>query len=270
MSSDAGQDLSIIETALKRDRIIVLLGLAGITVLAWVYTIHSAWEMKNMDMSMDMDMSMPNMGSWGTTELFFLFLMWTVMMAAMMIPSVSQMVLLYANTIRRNGRESSVVRLTGMFVLGYMASWTGFSLIAALAQWGLHEAALLSPMMVSTSPLLGGIILTAAGVFQWTPLKHACLRHCRSPLGFLMTEWREGGSGAFVMGFRHGLYCVGCCWLLMAVLFVTGVMNLLWVAVIAAFVLIEKLAPSGEWVARAAGILLAGYGLWMVSQRLVF
>jgi len=267
MSPDAGQGLSIIETALKRDRIIVLLGLAGIAILAWVYTVHAAWEMNNMDIETCMGLSTK---SWGPTELFLLFLMWTVMMAAMMIPSVSQMVLLYAGSVRRNGRETGVVRLTGMFVLGYLASWAGFSLLATLAQWGLHEAALLSPMMVSTSPLAGGAILIAAGVFQWTPLKHACLRHCRSPLGFLMSEWREGGVGAFVMGLRHGTYCVGCCWLLMAVLFVTGVMNLLWVAVIAAFVLIEKLAPSGEWAARTAGILLAGYGLWMISQRLVF
>jgi predicted metal-binding membrane protein len=124
-------------------------------------------------------------------------------------------------------------------------------------------------MMVSTSPLLGGAILIAAGVFQWTPLKHACLRHCRSPMGFLMTEWRDGAGGAFVMGLRHGTYCVGCCWLLMAVLFVTGVMNILWVALIAGFVLIEKLAPSGEWLARIAGVLLAVYGVWMISQRLV-
>src|SRR3990172_5266850 len=238
MSPDAGQGLSIIETALKRDRIIVLLGLAGIAILAWVYTVHAAWEMNNMDIETCMGLSTK---SWGPTELFLLFLMWTVMMAAMMIPSVSQVVLLYAGSVRRNGRETGVVRLTGMFVLVYLPSWAGFSLLATLAQWGLHEAALISPMMVSTSPLAGGAILIAAGVFQWTPLKHACLRHCRSPLGFLM-----------------------------AVLFVTGVMNLLWVAVIAAFVLIEKLAPSGEWAARTAGILLAGYGLWMISQRLVF
>lgn len=260
MSPDSGQDLSIIETALRRDRIIVLLGLAVIAILAWVYTVHEAWEMNNMDIETCMGLSTK---SWGMTDLTLLFLMWTVMMAAMMIPSVSQVVLLYARTMRMRGHEGGVVKPAGVFVLGYLASWTGFSLIAALAQWGLHEAALLSPMMVSTSHLLGGAILIAAGVFQLTPLKHACLSHCRSPLGFLVTEWREGTRGAFVMGLRHGTYCVGCCWLLMAVLFVTGVMSLLWVAIISAFVLIEKLAPSGQWVARTAGVLLAGYGLWM-------
>lgn len=267
MSPDGGQDITIVESVLKRDRIIVLAGLACIAVLAWAYTVHEAWEMNNMDVMACMGMSAR---PWGVTELLLLFLMWTVMMAAMMIPSVSQVVLLYAGAVRQKGHTGGIAGLTGAFVLGYLASWTGFSLLAALAQFGLHEAALISPMMVSTSPILGGAILIAAGVFQWTPWKYACLNHCRSPLGFLMTEWRNGAGGAFVMGLRHGTYCVGCCWLLMAVLFVTGVMNILWVALIAAFVLIEKLAPSGEWVGRVAGILLAGYGVWMVSQSLVF
>jgi len=262
MSNDAGQSLSMIESALRRDRFIVLLGLVMIAALAWAYTVHEAWEMESMDMHMSMEM--PGMSIWGPAELFFLFLMWSVMMAAMMIPSVSQVVLLYARYVRTKGDGGRVVHLTGLFVLGYLASWTGFSILATLAQWGLHEAALISPMMVSTSPVLGGVILIAAGVFQWTPLKHACLSHCRSPVGFLVSEWRDGGAGAFVMGLRHGTYCVGCCWLLMAVLFVTGVMNLLWIAAIAAFVLIEKLVPSGEWVGRVAGILLAGYGLWII------
>jgi predicted metal-binding membrane protein len=266
MSSDAGRNISIVEAALRRDRIIVLLGLACIAALAWAYTVHEARVMNNMDIAECMGLSARG---WGLTDLSLLFLMWTVMMAAMMVPSVSPVVLLYARYARMKGYGGGVVSLTGLFVLGYLASWTGFSLSAALAQWGLHEAALVSPMMVSTSPLLGGAILVAAGVFQWTPWKRACLSQCRSPIGFLMTEWREGAGGAFVMGLRHGTYCVGCCWLLMAVLFVTGVMNILWVALIAAFVLIEKLAPSGEWTARTAGVLLAGYGLWMVSQRLL-
>jgi predicted metal-binding membrane protein len=260
MSPGTGHNLSIVETALRRDRIIVLLGLACIAILAWAYTVHDAWEMNNMDIETCMGLSVK---SWGMTDLAILFLMWAVMMIAMMVPSVSPVVLLYARYTRMKGCGGGIISQTGAFVLGYLASWTGFSLAAALAQFGLHEAALISPMMVSTSRLLGGAILIAAGVFQWTPLKHACLSHCRSPIGFLMTEWRTGARGAFVMGLRHGTYCVGCCWLLMAVLFVTGVMNLLWIAIIAAFVLVEKLAPSGEWVARAAGVLLAGYGLWM-------
>lgn len=262
MSPDAGQDISVVESVLRRDRIIVLAGLVCIAALAWAYTVHEAWEMNNMDIATCMGLSAR---PWGVTDLLLLFLMWTVMMAAMMIPSVSQVVLLYANAVRQRGHEGGIAGLAGAFVLGYLASWTGFSLLAALAQFGLHEAALISPMMVSTSSVFGGAILIAAGVFQWTPLKYACLNHCRSPLGFLMTEWRKGAGGAFVMGVRHGTYCVGCCWLLMAVLFVTGVMNILWIAVIAGFVLIEKLAPSGEWVGRIAGILLAGYGIWMIG-----
>jgi predicted metal-binding membrane protein len=141
--------------------------------------------------------------------------------------------------------------------------WTLFSALAAVAQWGLHSAALLSPMMVGTSPILGGVLLLAAGIFQWTPLKHVCLRHCRTPLGFIMTEWQEGRWGAFRMGLKHGSYCVGCCWFLMALLFVAGVMNLAWVAVIAAFVLLEKVVPAGPWVGRIAGVVLVGWGLWM-------
>ena len=149
---------------------------------------------------------------------------------------------------------------------GYLLVWAGFSVLATLAQWGLHRAALLSPMMGSTSPVLGGLLLLAAGLFQWTPLKYACLQHCRSPLSFLMTEWREGHRGALGMGLRHGSYCTGCCWLLMALLFVAGVMNVLWVATITAFVLIEKVAPRGDVVGRVAGVVLVIAGLLMLSQ----
>lgn len=155
---------------------------------------------------------------------------------------------------------------TAIFVTGYVLVWTGFSLLAALAQWGLHAGMLLSPMMVSTSSLLGGGLLLAAGLFQWTSLKSTCLAHCRSPLGFLTTEWREGTWGALVMGLRHGSYCTGCCWALMALLFVTGVMNLLWVAAITAFVLVEKIVPRGELVGRIGGGVLVIAGLAMLGQ----
>jgi predicted metal-binding membrane protein len=155
---------------------------------------------------------------------------------------------------------------TAIFLSGYLLVWTGFSGLATLTQWGFHSAALLSPMMVSTSPLLGGIILLVAGLLQWTPLKYACLTHCRSPLSFLMTDWREGYRGALIMGLRHGSYCTGCCWFLMALLFVAGVMNLLWVATITAFVLIEKIAPRGEVVGRLGGVVLVIAGLMMLGQ----
>jgi len=140
------------------------------------------------------------------------------------------------------------------------------SALAALAQWLLHATALLSPKMVSTSPLFGGLLLFAAGVFQWTPLKNACLTHCRTPLSFLMTDWREGKWGAFFMGLKHGAYCTGCCWFLMALLFVAGVMNVWWIAIITLFVLLEKVVPEGLFVGKLAGVLLVGWGVWMALR----
>ena len=158
---------------------------------------------------------------------------------------------------------------TGVFLLGYLVVWAGFSALAAVSQWILHAKALLSPLMVSMSPILGGALLMIAGVFQWTPLKNACLAHCRSPLSFLMTDWREGKRGAFAMGLKHGAYCTGCCWFLMALLFVAGVMNIWWIAIIAVFVVIEKVVPHGVLVAKAVGVLLAVWGAWMISARAV-
>jgi predicted metal-binding membrane protein len=142
-----------------------------------------------------------------------------------------------------------------------LAVWAAFSLVAALSQTGLQAAALLSPMMATTSPVLGGILLIGAGLVQWTPLKRACLSVCRSPLSFLMSGWREGRLGAFSMGIRHGGYCVGCCWALMALLFVAGVMNLVWVAAISVAVLVEKVLPYGEAVSRVAGVGLVAAGI---------
>jgi len=195
-------------------------------------------------------------------------LMWWVMMVAMMVPSAAPMLLVYTTINRRRREQQQPYVPTTVFLGGYLLVWSGFSLVAMLAQWGLHSAALLSPMMVSTSPILGGLVLLAAGGFQWTPLKYTCLAHCRSPLGFLMTDWREGHRGALIMGLRHGMYCVGCCWFLMALLFVAGVMNLLWVAAIAAFVLVEKVVPRGDLVGRVAVGVLVLAGLVMLGQAL--
>jgi predicted metal-binding membrane protein len=152
-----------------------------------------------------------------------------------------------------------------VFGAGYLAVWTGFSAVAGLSQWLLHRAALLSPAMASATPRLGGGLLIAAGVYQWLPLKGACLMHCRSPLGFFSHAWREGAAGALLMGLRHGLYCVGCCWLLMALLFMAGVMNLLWVAAIAGFVLVEKVVPGGRLLGKVAGALLVAWGTWALA-----
>ena len=251
---------------LRRDRIIVLSGLALITALSWAYVFSVASDMQNMNMAnMGTEMSTPQMQAWGVADFVLTFGMWAVMMVAMMTPSAAPMILMFAQVNRRRReREVSYVP-TGVFLVGYLVVWAAFSVMATTAQWGLHAASLLSPMMVSTSPVLGGVFLLAAGIYQWTPLKHACLSKCRSPLAFVLNEWREGRWGAFVMGLKHGGYCTGCCWSLMALLFVAGVMNLLWVAAIAGFVLLEKVAPAGDRLGRVAGVVLIGGGAWMVA-----
>lgn len=241
-----------------RERTVVLSGLGFITALSWGYM----WRLTRDPMAI----CMVNMNPWSAADLSALFAMWTVMMIAMMTPSASPMILAFAGVNRTLRTQSLSYVPTSVFVLGYLAAWTCFSLLTTLAQEGLHSASLVSSMGVSTSGIAGGILLTTTGVFQWTPLKNACLRHCRSPLGFILTEWRAGNWGAFQMGLRQGTYCVGCCWLLMALLFIAGVMNLWWVAAIATFVLIEKVAPGGTWIARATGVLLIFWGGWMLGR----
>jgi predicted metal-binding membrane protein len=180
-----------------------------------------------------------------------------------MLPSATPMILTFAK-VQRNRREQERPFIsTGIFVLGYLAVWTGFSGVAAVLQWALHAKALLSPMMVSTSPVLGGALLIAAGIFQWTPLKNTCLTNCCSPLNFLMTGWREGKWGALAMGLKHGAHCAGCCWFLMLLLFVAGVMNIWWIAIITVLVLIEKITPRGLFLGKIAGVFFVGWGVWM-------
>jgi predicted metal-binding membrane protein len=260
------------ETFLRRDRSVVLAGLGSIVLLSWVYLGYLAWDMATM---MDMSdasmgwMAMPAIQPWGAVDYLLMFIMWSVMMFAMMTPSAAPMVLTYTKINRQRQAQLKPVPGTAIFYMGYLLVWTAFSAMATLAQGGLHAATLLSPMMETTSPVLGGIILIAAGVFQFTPLKYACLSHCRTPLGYFMTEWREGKLGALVMGVRHGAFCVGCCWLIMALLFVAGVMNLFWIAVIAAYVLAEKLLPGGHKVSWGIGALIIGWGVWMIMGVLL-
>ncbi|MGI8818820.1 MAG: DUF2182 domain-containing protein [Gemmatimonadales bacterium] len=249
-----------LEAALRRERLIVVAGLVALAALAWLYLAHTA-----AGMSAHAGMSMPMVSTWGAEETASLALMWIVMMVAMMVPSAAPVILLFAGLSRRRRIHGVLATPVSVFLLGYLIAWTGYAVLAAVTQSALQSAALLSPAMASASPLLGGAILILAGVYQWLPLKGACLAHCRSPLGFFSTEWREGVSGALQMGFRHGSYCVGCCWALMALLFVAGVMNLLWVAVIAGFVLAEKVVPSGRLLGRVTGLALAGYGLWVLA-----
>jgi predicted metal-binding membrane protein len=258
----------VLEAVIRRDRVVIAAGLGGVALLAWLYLLRAMTAMAGMDTSAAMGMAMPRMEHWGVADVALMFLMWAVMMIAMMTPSAAPVILLFASVNRhRAARPAPVVR-TGVFVAGYLLVWTAFSALAALAQWALHSAALLSPAMVSTTPYLGGALLIAAGAYQRTPLKEACLTTCRSPLGFLLGAWREGTTGALAMGLRHGAYCVGCCWALMGLLFVAGVMNLLWVAAIAAFVLAEKVLPWGDRVGRVAGVILVAAGALLTTTPL--
>jgi predicted metal-binding membrane protein len=220
---------------------------------------YLAWQMEGVDPNM----AMPNLQSWSVLDFFLMFLMWAVMMVAMMVPSVTPMVLMFATSNRNRRKNDGSFVPTGVFVLGYLVVWSVFSMAATAAQWGLHAAALLSPVMSTNTPVLGGLLLIIAGVFQCTSMKDACLSHCKSPLGFIMTHWREGPWGGVRMGLHHGAYCVGCCWALMALLFVNGVMNLLWVAVLAAFVLMEKVV-KGSWFSRVTGGLLVAWGVFIL------
>lgn len=245
---------------LKRDRLLVLFGLASLTLLAWLYIGRLAGSMGNMEIAM------PYMQHWNVFDLALLLLMWVVMMVAMMIPSAAPMISMFVTIQRRRHRQLGPFVPTALFLMGYLVVWSGFSFLATIAQWGLHSASLLSSDMTSSSSLLGGTLLLTAGVFQWTSWKDTYLTQCRSVLGFLTSEWREGSWGAFVMGLRHGGYCLGCCWLLMALLFVVGVMNLLWIAAIAGFVLLERVVPAGIWVSRITGLGLMGWGLWIATN----
>jgi len=254
-----------LEAVLKRDRAFVIAGLAGVAAISWAYMIYLDKTMGE-SMEMGMEMGLAGMQGWGPVDFLLMFMMWAVMMVAMMTPSATPMILTYSRIYRRRHEQRNPLVATGAFLSGYLVVWTVFSAVATFAQWRLQQADLLSSMMVSNNPLFGGLLLIGAGIFQFTPLKNACLTQCRSPIGFFMTEWREGNKGAFYMGIHHGTYCVGCCWLLMALLFVAGVMNLLWVAAIAGYVLVEKIIPAGNWVGRAVGLCTIVVGVWMATE----
>ena len=207
-------------------------------------------------MSMQEGMSLMQLQVWDIRYFVMMFLMWAIMMVGMMLPSVIPMVLIYAGIARKAAAQNTPVASTGAFVSGYLAIWIIFSLIATLAQWGLDQAALLSPMMVSNSVLLGAVLLIVAGAYQWLPIKDKCLQQCRSPIHFISANWRPGTTGAFSMGLSHGMYCIGCCWVLMTLLFVGGVMNLLWIAAIMVFILLEKVVPFGDISGRIMGLLM--------------
>lgn len=260
-SLDKAAPGATVERALRHDRLLVIGSLLTVIIAAWAYLFSGAGMMEQMD---DMQMPMAS-GPWTFGYVMLMLFMWVVMMAAMMLPSAAPMILLY-NKIARNHAQGRHLPLSGIFTLGYIAIWTMFSIGAVALQLVLQQLAFLSPMMVATNTVFAGSVLVAAGIYQWLPLKNACLRHCRSPLEFVLTHWRRGASGAFVMGARHGLYCLGCCWILMLLLFVGGVMNMAYIAGLALFVLVEKLAPAGGWIGRGAGLVLLGWGLYTLWQ----
>ena len=277
-----------LEGVLRRDRRVTAVALGVIVLLAWAYV---AWFAASMSMSMPaaapsadagMSMDMPGMdmgGSspevagapaiapWSAPEFAFVASMWIAMMVGMMTPSAAPMILLYARVGRSAAAQGKPFASSAWFASGYLLAWAAFAVAATAAQWLLEQALLIAPMMGPASRLVGGIILIIAGVYQWTPLKDACLGQCRAPLDFIQQHggFQRTAAGSLRLGLQHGIYCIGCCWALMALLFVGGVMNPLWIAGIVVLVLIEKLFPAARWVPRAAGVAFIVTGIWLVA-----
>jgi predicted metal-binding membrane protein len=248
----------MLRALLQHDRSLMLAGLLAVILLAWGWLLLGAGiEMEPMDMGGGQVMLMAPV--WSAHYAAPISLMWIIMMMAMMLPSAAPAILLAAALMRQRG-GNHIHGPTGLFVVGYLVIWCGFSLTATVLQWGLDRAGLLSDDMASASPTLAGLLLIAAGLYQWTPLKHACLVQCRSPFQNLTNHWRQGAIGPMLAGMRHGLFCLGCCWMLMALLFVGGLMNVLWIAALALLVLIEKLLPVRPRVTRLTGIALIIWG----------
>lgn len=272
-----------LESVLRRDRLVVVIALVAVIVLSWVYVLAgagmgmSAFEMTRMTQPVGViDSTQPSVqgmsmggtavggtmvtGAWTVGYAVVIFFMWWVMMFGMMLPSAAPLLLLFARMMRKEKDKGAPYVPTGVFALGYVIMWAAFSAIATGAQWGLEASGLLSGIMVGTSAVLGAGLLIAAGVWQLTPWKNACLRHCRSPIGFLSAHWRPGRTGAFKMGLAHGAFCLGCCWFLMALLFYGGVMNLYWIIGLALYILIEKLLPAGARIGQLTGVILIAWG----------
>jgi predicted metal-binding membrane protein len=259
------------ERLLRRDRAVVLSAIAVLFALAGLYTIFgvgmnmTALEMTAMRGMRDMPGAVTP-GQWSSSYAILVFLMWWVMMVAMMLPSVSPTVLLYSALLRRGAAAQQVPVISAAFLTGYLAVWAAFAAAATAAQWSLEAAGLVSArMMTLVDTVPGALVLIAAGVFQFTPLKTACLRHCRSPAEFVTRRRRSGVGGALAKGVENGLYCLGCCWFLMALLFVGGIMNLYWIVALTAFVALENLTPFGEAVSKFAGAALILWGGYLLA-----
>jgi predicted metal-binding membrane protein len=262
MAASDERSLTILESALRFDRAPLVVLLVLLPLISWMWIVAMARDMYG---PMTGASAWMMTATWDVPHLLLLWGMWAVMMAGMMLPSASPMLLLYGVVARRS-EHATAARHIYALAAGYLVVWTVFSLGATALQRGLAALLLLSPMMETTTPVVGGTLLFIAGLYQLTPFKRTCLRKCQSPLGFLISRWRTGVSGAFVMGFEHGAYCVGCCWALMLLLFVGGVMNLTVIAALTAFVAVEKLAPFGMHSAWISGVFLMSTGLWMLVR----
>ena len=247
-----------------KDKSIVYVGVIAVMLVSWLYLLNMAEQHSQMDMAM---MSMPQSDLRHKSTLYdflILFLMWSVMMTAMMLPSILPATTIFTAFNQRKKVHVQPYVKTYIFVIAYLSAWVACSVLFALIQSGLSTAGVLDNAMKTNSSLLSGGILILAGIYQWTPLKEACLRQCRSPLGFFIEKWREGHWGAIYMGWRYGLFCVGCCWALMAIMFSVGAMNILWMAILSIFVLCEKIFPRSRFLRNTAGILLVCWGGYLL------
>jgi predicted metal-binding membrane protein len=243
----------------------VLVALILLSLLAWAYTIYLG--LNSSSMPMKSGIATPTIKPWSLADFVFMFVMWAVMMFAMMLPSVTPAVMIYEMVRAKREIAARPFSPTAAFVSGYLIVWVGFSLVATVLNWLLHTGGALTSMMGHVASNVAGPLLIVGGLFQLTPLKNACLKLCRSPIGYLTTNWREGVVGALQMGTHHGLYCLGCCWMLMLLLFVLGVMNLPWVAVLTIIVLAEKVFPGGQYLSRGLGLGLIVWGTWLTVAQ---
>jgi predicted metal-binding membrane protein len=249
-----------------RERVLLLGVLALVVGLSWAYLVWMAADMAAASgATLAHCAAMPGMRSSSAAYQLWLFVMWAVRAVAMMLPTALPLILLFGRFWAVRHPTAGAGGPTARLVLGYLAAWFAFGAVAAVLQLGLEQADLVTPVMGELrSEAVGGATLVGAGLFQLTPLKTACLTRCRSPLMFLMTRWRSGRGGAFLMGLDHGLYCLGCCWALMLVMFVAGVMNLLWMAALTVLMALEKIVRRGELLARGAGAALVVAGVWLL------
>jgi predicted metal-binding membrane protein len=251
--------VELFRSFLRNRRAVVCGALAAVIAASWAYL----WLGVGVEMEMGGGQMMAMPPGWTLPYALLIFVMWVVMMAAMMLPGAAPTVLSVAALAGGRLASSTCVPATAMlFASGYLLVWCGFSLAATFLQWGLAEAGLLSVTMAFRNETLAGTVLAFAGLYQWTPLKDICLRHCRSPTDFLVRHWRQGALGAVLTGMRHGIFCFGCCWMLMALLFVGGLMNLAWVAVIALLVLLEKTIPWGGQMRVLTGVVFIDWGVF--------